>query len=138
MRSTITMLLVLSNFPLHLHAQAVANAQIHGVVSDTTGAVVTNAQIKATQTETDQVRSTVSGADGTYVLPNLPVGPYTLEVSSPSFKNLVQTGIILQVGTNVLVNVSLQVGDITQEVRVSANAAMVETQETSFSEVIDQ
>lgn len=124
--------------PPLLRAQAVANAQLHGVVSDSSGAVVAGAQIKATQTETGQLRTTVSGPDGSYALPNLPVGPYTLEVSSPSFKSFVQTGIILQVGNNVLANVTLQLGDVTQEVRVAANAAMVETQETSISEVIDQ
>ena len=119
-------------------AQAVANAQIHGVVTDATGAVVPGAQVKATQTETGQVRTTVSDTDGSYVLPNLPVGPYTLEVTSQAFGNYVQSGIVLQVGNNVQVNVTLQVGAVTQEVQVSANAAMVETQDTSISEVIDQ
>ncbi len=119
-------------------AQAVANAQIHGVISDPTGAVIAGVQIKATQTETGQARTTVSTSDGSYVLPNLPVGPYGLEVTAQSFNTYVQSGIILQVGNNVQINVALQVGAVTQEMRVSANAAMVETQDTSTSEVIDQ
>jgi hypothetical protein len=119
-------------------AQAVANAEIRGVVMDASGAVVPNALIKATQTETGRVRTTVAGAEGSYVLPNLAVGSYRLEVSAPSFSTYVQSGITLQVGNNVQINVTLQVGAVGQEVSVSANAAMVETQDTSVSEVIDQ
>ena len=119
-------------------AQAVANAQIHGVVSDATGAVVPGAPVKTTQTDTGQVRTTVTANDGSYVLPNLPVGPYTLEVTVPQFNSYVQSGIILQVGTNVAVNVALNVGSVTQEMRVAANAAMVETEDTSISSVVDQ
>ena len=115
-----------------------ANAQIHGAVTDATGAAIPAAQIKATQIETGQLRTAVSAADGSYSLLNLAVGPYRLEVGSPSFSNYVQTGIILQVGANVTINVGLQVGAVTQEVQVSSNAAMVETQDTSLSEVIDQ
>ena len=68
-----------------LHAQAVASAEIHGVVTDPSGAVIAGAQVKATQSETGQMRTTVSNTDGSYVLPNLPVGPYSLEVSSQAF-----------------------------------------------------
>jgi hypothetical protein len=120
------------------YGQAVANASIHGQVTDPSGAVVPNAQLRATQTATQQVSSTATAADGSYVLPNLPVGPYRLEVSAPAFSNYVQSGITLQVGNNVLINVTLQVGAVSQEVQVSANAAMVETQDTAISEVIDQ
>src|SRR5947208_8004808 len=109
--------------PSLLRAQAVANAQMHGVVTDASGAAVPSAQIKATQIETGQVRTTASVADGSYVLLNLAVGPYKLEVGSPSFSSYVQSGIILQVGTNVQINVTLQVGAVTQEVQVASNAA---------------
>jgi hypothetical protein len=121
-----------------LHAQAVSSAAIHGVVTDPSGATIAAAQIKATQSETGQARTTLSNTDGSYVLPNLPVGPYSLEVSSPAFGSYVQSGIILQVGNNVQVNITLQLGAVSQRLQVSANAAMVETQDTSISEVVDQ
>src|SRR6266568_3484808 len=124
--------------PSLANAQAVANAQIHGLITDPTGAVVSGVQIKVTQKETGQVRTTVSGDDGSYVLPNLPVGPYTLETTAQAFKTHMQSGIILQVGNNVQINVQLQVGTVNQDVQVMANASMVETQDTSISEVIDQ
>lgn len=119
-------------------AQAVSNAQLHGTVTDPSGAFVAGAQVKVTQTDTGQVRATASGSDGAYVIPNLPVGPYTMEVTAPSFQVFSQTGITLRVGNDVLLNVSLQLGAVTQEVRVTGDAAMVETQDTSISEVVDQ
>jgi len=124
--------------PHGLWAQAVANATIHGVVTDGTGAAVVNAQIKATQIDTGQSQSTQSGADGSYMLPNLPVGPYRITIMAPSFKSYTQSGITLQVGNNVQINAALTLGAVTQSVEVSANAAMVETQNTSVSEVIDE
>jgi hypothetical protein len=124
--------------PTAIFAQAVANAQIHGVITDSSGAVVPGARVKATQTETGQVRNTPSDSDGSYILSGLAVGPYTLEVTSRAFRNYVQSGIVLQVGNNVQVNVALEVGAVSQELKVTADAAMVETQDTSISEVIDQ
>jgi hypothetical protein len=121
-----------------LNAQAVASAEIHGVITDPSGAVIAGAQIKATQSDTGGIRTTVSNTDGSYVLPNLPVGPYGVEVVSPSFGSYVQSGIILQVGNSVQINISLQLKTVSQELRISANAAMVEMQDTSISEVVDQ
>jgi hypothetical protein len=118
--------------------QAVNNAQIHGSVQDPSGAVVTGAQVVATSTSTGSTESTVSGSDGSFVLADLQVGGYKLEVSAAGFKKYLQTGINLEVGQNVQVNVSLKIGAASQVVQVSADAAMVETQDTSISEVMDQ
>jgi lipopolysaccharide export system protein LptC len=120
--------------------QAVNNAQIHGVVQDPSSAAVPGAHIKATQVDTGHTQETVSGADGSYSLPGLPIGAgaYTLSVDSPGFSAYQQTGIVLQVGSNVEVNVSLGLGSVTQEVHVSADAAMVQNEDTSISEVVDQ
>src|SRR5258708_4251249 len=94
--------------------QAVNNAQIHGVVQDSTGAMVAGAQVKATQTDTGRVQTTASSGDGTYSLPDLMIGAYMLEVTSPAFSKYAQTGIVLQVGQNVQVNVVLSVGSVSQ------------------------
>ena len=121
-----------------VRGQAVASAQISGVVVDSSGAAVPGAKIIATQTETHLARTTVSGADGAYVLPSLPVGPYHLEAQASGFTTYVQTGIRLEVSNEVTVNVTLRVGEIKQQVEVSSNASMVETQTTSVAQVIDQ
>jgi hypothetical protein len=125
-------------WPASLYAQAVNVAEIHGVVQDSTGAVVPGAQVKATQINTGREQATTSGASGSYVLPGLPVGPYKLEVSAPSFSNSVRSGIVLQVGEDAEVNVTLTPGSVSQVVQVSGSAPMVQTQSTTVSTVIDQ
>src|SRR5438552_3656508 len=120
-----------------LSAQTVSTAQITGRVTDQSGAVLPGAEIKATQTATGAVRTAVSAEDGGYVLTNLPVGPYTVEVSLPGFRTYVQAGIVLQVGSNPAVNAVLQVGQVTEAIEVQADAAMVETQSTGLGTVID-
>jgi len=107
-------------------AQAVSTSQISGVVQDSTGLVVPAATITVTQTATGLTRTTASGADGSYVLPNLPVGPYRLQVTKEGFSAAVQSGIVLQVDTNPVINVTLKVGSVSEQVVVEASAGMVE------------
>jgi Carboxypeptidase regulatory-like domain/TonB dependent receptor-like, beta-barrel len=116
-------------------AQVISTAQIRGTVQDPSGAAVAGATITLTQTSTGAVRTTASASDGTYSLPDLPIGPYRLEVTQAGFTKYVQTGIVLQVGGSPTINVTLQVGAVTQEVQVSANAAMVQTQNEGVGEV---
>src|SRR5213083_2714906 len=97
-----------------------ATAQISGTVKDQSGAVLPGAEITATQTETAAVRKTLSDETGSYVLPNLPLGPYKLEVSLPGFRTYSQTGIVLQVDSNPVINVALEVGQVAETVEVQA------------------
>src|SRR6516165_3273386 len=71
-------------------------SQINGTIRDASGLVIPGASVKATQTATGIVRTVISGADGGYVLPNLPIGPYLLEVTKEGFSKYAQTGIVLQ------------------------------------------
>ncbi len=120
-----------------LFGQAVNFAQIQGRISDATGAAIVGAQITASQFNTGLVRTTVSGSEGNYTLPNLPVGPYQLKVTATGFRNYLQTGIVLQVGETPEVNVKLVVGSVAETVEVRANAAMVETHDNAISTMID-
>src|SRR5206468_1785398 len=95
------------------------------------------AEITATQTDTGAVRKTISNETGAYVLANLPVGPYRLEVSLPGFRTFVQSGIILQVNSSPVVNAVLAVGQVSETVEVQANAAMVETRSVGIGQVIE-
>jgi len=114
-----------------------ATSQIQGVVLDPAGAAVPDAEIKATQTDTGVVRTTTSGSDGTYVLVNLAIGPYRVEVSKTGFSSYVQTGIVLQVASNPTLNVSLKVGAVSESIQVEANTTQVETQTTSIGGLVD-
>ena len=114
-----------------------ATAQIQGIVRDASGSSVPGAEVKATQTETGAARTVPTGADGTYVLANLPVGPYRIEVGKTGFTTFVQTGIVLQVATSPTVDIALKVGNVSEQVQVEANAALVETQSTNIGTVIE-
>src|SRR5690348_3099754 len=100
-------------------------AQINGTVRDSTGLAVPGATVKATQTQTGAVRTTNSGNDGGYVLPNLPVGPYLLEVSKEGFSTVAQTGIQLEVNTNPTIDIAMRVGAVSEQITVEAGAAQV-------------
>src|SRR5271166_5570466 len=87
--------------PQPTFAQAVAVAQVSGTVTDPTGAAIPSAQVTMTETEKQSVRSTMTDPSGSYVFPNLPVGPYTLEVKADGFKDYFQRGIVLIVNNNI-------------------------------------
>src|SRR5580698_1041305 len=120
-----------------VQAQSQSASQIQGVVTDASGSIVPEAQIKATQTDTGTVRTVTAEANGSYVLANLPIGPYRLEVTKPGFSAFVQTGIVLQVATNPTIDVILRVGAVNEQVQVVANALQVETEATGVGNVME-
>src|SRR3989475_1838277 len=116
---------------------AQATAQISGSVQDASGAVLPGAEVTATQTETGISRTTITNETGHYVLPNLPLGPYKLAAALPGFRTFEQTGLLLQVGSNPTINIALQVGQVSEQVEVQANAALVETRNVSVGQVME-
>jgi Carboxypeptidase regulatory-like domain len=118
--------------------QAVSTSQIKGTVHDPSGLAIPDAAVKVTQTDTGAVRTAATGADGAYVLPNLPIGPYRLEVSKDGFAPYRQDGIVLQVDSNPTIDVAVKVGSVSEQVVVQADAAMVETRSSGVGQVVDQ
>jgi hypothetical protein len=116
---------------------AQATSQISGTIRDETGAAIPGTSVKATQTATGAVRTITSGPDGGYVLSNLAIGPYLLEVSKEGFTKVVQTGIVLQVDSNPVVDLTLKVGTVGEQVTVEASATQVETRSTGVGQVVD-
>jgi hypothetical protein len=117
-------------------AQTISTSQIRGTIQDPSGGAVAGASVKLIEINTGAVRSAVSGGDGVYTLPDLPVGSYRLEITQSGFNKYVQTGIVLQVGVNPTIDVALKVGAMTQEVTVEAQTVAVDTQSTGVGEVI--
>src|SRR5215469_11782555 len=87
LRSALFTVLAVALLAPSARAQAVATAEIDGVVTDVSGAVVPNAHIRAVQVEKQLVRVADSDIQGRYSLPGLPVGSYTLEVKADGFKS---------------------------------------------------
>ena len=117
--------------------RAQSTAQISGVVTDQSGAILPGVEVKVTQTDTGITRSAVTNETGLYILPNLPIGPYRLEAALPGFRSYVRTGIVLQVGSNPVLNILLEVGQVSETVEVQADASLVETRNTGISQMID-
>src|SRR2546427_7904923 len=126
---------VLSGTCIDLWAQA--TAQIAGTVRDQSRAVLPGVEVTATQTETGISRSTVTNETGTFVLSNLAIGPYRLEATLPGFRTFVQTGIVLEVNSNPVLNPVLEVGQVSEQVEVQANAALVETRSVGVGQVVE-
>ncbi|HEY7839307.1 MAG TPA: carboxypeptidase-like regulatory domain-containing protein [Terriglobales bacterium] len=115
---------------------AQTTSQISGTVSVANGSVVPGAQVTLTNTGTNAVRTAQTQANGTYRFPALDVGQYKIAVAKTGFKTFAQSGIVLQVNSSPVVNVTLQVGAMTQTVEVQANASMIEAQGSAVGQVI--
>ena len=118
-------------------AWAQATAQMSGTVRDDSGAVLPGVTVTVTQTDTGLTRTVVTEGSGSYVIPNLPTGPYRLEVSLQGFKTYVQTGIVLQVGATPTINAVLGVGNLEETVSVEAAAPLVDVRSAGISEVVE-
>ena len=114
-----------------------STAQLDGRVTDESEAVLPGSTVTVTQTDTGFTRTVVTNADGSYVLPNLPTGPYRLEVSLQGFRSYVQTGIVLQVGGTPTVNVVLPLGGLEESVTVEAASPLVDVRSAGISEVVE-
>ena len=125
-----------------LVVSAIASAQLStselaGTVRDSSGAVLPGVTVTVTQTDTGFTRSVVTDEAGAYLLPNLPTGPYRLEVALQGFKSYQQTGIVLQVGSTPTINVTLAVGNLEETVSVEASTPLVDVRSAGISEVVE-
>ncbi|HEY9126520.1 MAG TPA: carboxypeptidase-like regulatory domain-containing protein, partial [Acidobacteriaceae bacterium] len=114
-----------------------ATGTITGTVTDSTGAVVPNAQVVATAQATGLNYQATSGADGAFTAPLLPVGVYDLTVTAAGFTSYRQTGITLDVNQHFRADAVLQVGASQQTVTVSSSTAALQTDESSVGNVIE-
>ena len=113
-------------------------SQITGAVRDAGGAVVPGARVTVVQTATGLSRNVETGSDGSFIIPTLPVGAYRLTIAKDGFTTFVQTGIVLQVDSNPVIDATLTLGSVTQEIQVQADAGMVETHSSGVGQVVDQ
>src|SRR5687767_15710220 len=119
-------------------AFAQATAELNGRVADESGAVLPGVTVTATQTDTGFTRTAVTDGSGVYSMPNLPTGPYRLEVSLQGFRTYEQTGIVLQVAATPTINAVLGVGSLEETVSVEAATPLVDVRSAGISEVVEQ
>ncbi len=113
-------------------------ASLGGVVVDTTGASVPQSKVTVLNKDTGFSRTYITADDGAFAFPALPIGTYRLTVEQSGFSTYVQEGITLAVNQVANQRVILQVGATTQEISVTADAAMVNTQSATIGQLVNQ
>jgi putative hemolysin len=109
---------------------------ITGSVKDDTGAVVPNADVKATNVATGFTREAKTESDGTYNIQYLPVGGYTVTVESPGFKKFVQQNMVITVDQTQALNVTLAAGAENQTVEVTTAPPLVNTSTSELGRTV--
>src|SRR3984957_15531483 len=110
---------------------------ITGTVTDPTGAVVPNANIQLTNTDTSAVYKVATTSTGNYTLANLPVGTYVLTVDAAGFKKYERPGLVVQVAETERGDAALQVGASTDTITVSTEAPLLKTESGEISHQVD-
>lgn len=110
---------------------------ILGTVRDSSNAVVAGAKVAVINAGTNLRYETQTNSAGEYTAPLLPIGRYQVEVSAPGFRNYRQEGIVLQINQQARVDVALVVGQVSETVEVTADAAVIETTTSSVGKVVD-
>ena len=113
------------------------NAKLSGLVRDEQGAVVPHATVTALHVDTGQTRQAISGDSGDYTIPDLPIGSYKVTVAMQGFKTTVIPSIILQVNQAAELNLTLEIGAVSEQVNVSAQAPLLATQSSSVGQVVE-
>lgn len=127
-------LTIICGLSASLHAKV--DAGISGIVTDSSGAVVSGASVQVKATDTGIVQRRQTNADGFYAFVDLQPGHYDLEVSQTGFNTYRQTGILLDVNSAKVLNIKLNVGQISEKVEVTADAVQLDTASTQNGEVI--
>ncbi len=133
--AVISILVVLTAFPL---AAQSPNGTINGLVLDPSNRAIAGADILVINDVTGVKYSGKTNDDGIYVVPNLPPGPYRLQVSKVGFKTLIKPDIVLNVQDALSINFTLPVGAVFETVTVEGGAPLVNTQDASVSTVVDR
>ena len=119
------------------NAQFAGTGSIQGSIADSTGAVIQNATVTATNTATQVKHTAVTGGSGLYSFPNLDIGTYTIDVVAPGFEHYSQSNIVLEVGSSIAVNIAMTVGRTDQKIEVQASGLALQTEDASFKQTID-
>ena len=130
--SVFVLLLVTVFLSVQGHAQ-VAGATVTGTVTDPSGANIPNAQVSMTNSDTGITTNVTTNSAGFYATPNLIPGPYQVTIRAEGFQTVIRSGIALAVGAHQVLDVSMRVGQMTQEIQVAGEAPAVELSSSEIS-----
>src|SRR5437870_1143030 len=111
---------------------------ISGTVKDATGAVIPGAAVKITSTDTGALQQLVTNETGYFEAPLMQPGNYEISVELPGFKRITQRGVVLAVAQQMSISFTLEVGQTTDEVTVTADAPLLDTTAVSSAQTLDK
>lgn len=112
-------------------------ANLQGTVTDATGAVVPNADVRATNTATNLNRATKTDNSGNYLIPALPPGTYNVEVQAPGMGKQVLKGLVLDVGRTVAQSFSMKPASVAETIEITGAAPVIESTTMTMGEVVN-
>jgi hypothetical protein len=115
----------------------VTNGTISGTVTDTSGARVPGVSIAVRNVATDIVSTAITNQDGYYTIPSLIIGNYEVRVQKTGFTTGIRRGIDLTVGREAVVDFTVRVGQVTEQVTVTGDAPLVETTDSTVGSLVD-
>jgi hypothetical protein len=118
-------------------AQTNGTATLVGNITDSSGAVMAGARIRVVNTNTAFVSETVSSAEGSYYVPNLIPGDYRITVEASGFKAHVRDGVTLRIDETPRIDIRMEVGNITDSVKVTASTPLLETETSVTGQVME-
>ncbi|MGB9071477.1 MAG: carboxypeptidase regulatory-like domain-containing protein [Terriglobales bacterium] len=128
-------LAVLGLFPT-MWAQTSTTGMLKGVVTDPSGRVVSNADVRVTNQGTHEERVVKTGADGAYAVPFLPPGTYQVAVEASGFARATRSGVVITVTETSVLNVPLSVGTTITTIEVKVTPPIVETSTNALGDVV--
>lgn len=128
LKRTICALFALLILPAGLLLAQAVNGTMLGTITDATGASVPNAKVTITEANTGVSRSTTTNESGNYTFPDLPPGSYTAAVEQTGFKRATRSAVEVIVNSTVRVDLTLQPGNITETIAVTAEAPALQTE----------
>jgi hypothetical protein len=134
--SVFAVLVLTALCPVRTRAQVVG-ATLSGTVTDQSGAVIPNTEISIKNVATGVTRMVTADAAGFYVAPNLSPGSYEITATASGFSTEVQTGVTLTVGAQQVLNLTMQVGRVTEKVQVAGAAPAVQLASSAISAVVN-
>ncbi|MGB8731251.1 MAG: TonB-dependent receptor [Candidatus Sulfotelmatobacter sp.] len=122
---------------LSLYGQSTYGS-VSGSVSDTSGAIVTDATVTLTNLGTAEKRTQSSGSDGIFTFVNLFPGQYKIDVEKQGFKHFVRADVTVQVQQDTHIAAALQVGEVSQVVEVTGETPLLQTESSALGQVVEQ
>ena len=134
-RFTLTLITGIGMLPGSARGQTFYGSVV-GLVADASGSAVPETTVTLTNTNTSERRAGTTGADGEYRIVNLVPGNYRLEVDRPRFRRYVRDQIVVKVEAVVPIDVTMEVGDVTQSVEVTSETPLIQSENASLSQVV--